>query len=78
MPKRPQLCLVQTMRLAVQRNRDNLKLCCGHECLNGNQQECKAQMVGRELFLMKLGVADYSVVVVGLPRISLEAKLNSH
>lgn len=73
-PKRLQLCNVQTATsLVVQRNQVNLMLWQGHKCLKDNQQECKARVVGREQFLMKLGVAGCSVVVVVLPHMSLEA-----
>jgi hypothetical protein len=72
-PKRLQLCNVQiATSLVVQRNQVNLRLWQGHKCLKDNQQECKARVGGREQFLMKLGVADCSVVVVVLPHMSLE------
>lgn len=73
-PKRLQLCNVQTATsLVVQRNQVNLRLWQGYKCLKDNRQECKTRAVGREQFLVKLGVADCSVVVVVPPRMSLEA-----
>jgi hypothetical protein len=68
MLKQQQLCNIQTAtRLAVQRDQMSLGLYQGHKYLKGNQRERKTRVVGRKLFLVRLGVADCFSVVVVLP-----------